>query len=467
MLRGTADEPLLAAEDPWDEALLQRVARRIGRQPIACGCDAQALHAEWLGEPATPAAANADRHDGAMHAPTGRSSRFVDQALSRRLRGRRERRALRMRPQRRDGQAPPRRRDDALRAAGRRAGAQEVISRIKVLAQLDITERRLPQDGRFRFDARRRADRLARVDHAQRVRRGRGAAPARQGAAALAATRPSRSTCSASSASDAQLIRELAGAAERHAARHRPDRQRQDDHACTRRCREINTGLEKIITIEDPVEYELPGVLQIPVNERKGLTFAKGLRSILRHDPDRILVGEIRDAETAEIAVQSALTGPPGVHHGARQQHGRHHRALPALRARHVRLHVVAERRGGAAAGAPAVPALRGRRRDRNRSASGMAGAAWAQPTRARVPSPVGLRAMPRRRATRGASSSPRCIVVDDALRDHVTERRAGVGAARHMRRSSGVEPLPAQAARHVARGRTTLEEVKRVVGWH
>jgi type II secretory ATPase GspE/PulE/Tfp pilus assembly ATPase PilB-like protein len=72
---------------------------------------------------------------------------------------------------------------------------------------------------------------------------------------------------------------------------------------------EINTGLEKIITIEDPVEYELPGVLQIPVNERKGLTFATGLRSILRHDPDRILVGEIRDAETAEIAVQSALTG--------------------------------------------------------------------------------------------------------------------------------------------------------------
>jgi general secretion pathway protein E len=72
---------------------------------------------------------------------------------------------------------------------------------------------------------------------------------------------------------------------------------------------EINTGLEKIITIEDPVEYELPGVLQIPVNEKKGLTFARGLRSILRHDPDRILVGEIRDPETAEIAVQSALTG--------------------------------------------------------------------------------------------------------------------------------------------------------------
>src|SRR5213076_1887749 len=72
---------------------------------------------------------------------------------------------------------------------------------------------------------------------------------------------------------------------------------------------EIHNGREKIITIEDPVEYQLPGILQIPVNEKKGLTFAKGLRSILRHDPDKIMVCEIRDRETAEIAVQSALTG--------------------------------------------------------------------------------------------------------------------------------------------------------------
>ena len=72
---------------------------------------------------------------------------------------------------------------------------------------------------------------------------------------------------------------------------------------------EINTGQDKIVTIEDPVEYQLPGVLQIPVNEKKGLTFARGLRSILRHDPDKIMVGEIRDPETANIAVQSALTG--------------------------------------------------------------------------------------------------------------------------------------------------------------
>jgi type IV pilus assembly protein PilB len=72
---------------------------------------------------------------------------------------------------------------------------------------------------------------------------------------------------------------------------------------------EMNTAEDKLITIEDPVEYQLAGVVQIPVNEKKGLTFARGLRSILRHDPDKIMVGEIRDAETAQIAIQSALTG--------------------------------------------------------------------------------------------------------------------------------------------------------------
>ena len=72
---------------------------------------------------------------------------------------------------------------------------------------------------------------------------------------------------------------------------------------------EIKTEEDKIITIEDPVEYQLKGITQIPVNEKKGLTFARGLRSILRHDPDKVMVGEIRDAETADIAINSALTG--------------------------------------------------------------------------------------------------------------------------------------------------------------
>ena len=72
---------------------------------------------------------------------------------------------------------------------------------------------------------------------------------------------------------------------------------------------EIKTDEDKIVTIEDPVEYQLRGITQIPVNEKKGLTFARGLRSILRHDPDKILVGEIRDNETAQIAINAALTG--------------------------------------------------------------------------------------------------------------------------------------------------------------
>jgi type IV pilus assembly protein PilB len=72
---------------------------------------------------------------------------------------------------------------------------------------------------------------------------------------------------------------------------------------------EIQSSEDKIITIEDPVEYQLRGITQIPVNEKKGLTFARGLRSILRHDPDKVMVGEIRDQDTAQIAIQSALTG--------------------------------------------------------------------------------------------------------------------------------------------------------------
>jgi type IV pilus assembly protein PilB len=72
---------------------------------------------------------------------------------------------------------------------------------------------------------------------------------------------------------------------------------------------EIASPEEKILTIEDPVEYQIPLITQVPVNEKKGLTFARGLRSILRHDPDKIMVGEVRDPETAQIAVQSALTG--------------------------------------------------------------------------------------------------------------------------------------------------------------
>ena len=190
--------------------------------------------------------------------------------------------------------------DDAQRA-------EEVISRIKVLAQLDITERRTPQDGRFRFDLGAESVDL-RVSIMPSVF-GEDAVLRLLDKAQLRSRKEAVSLDMLGfDARSARAIRELAELPHGMLLVTGPTGSGKTTTVYATLV-EINTGLEKIITIEDPVEYELPGVLQIPVNERKGLTFAKGLRSILRHDPDRILVGEIRDAETAEIAVQSALTG--------------------------------------------------------------------------------------------------------------------------------------------------------------
>ncbi len=200
--------------------------------------------------------------------------------------------------------------DGVLTQAGRAAGgafAEQVISRIKVMAELDISERRVPQDGRFKVAAQGREidvrvsimpsihgedavlrilDKQALADEVRGLR--------------LESLGFDRSTMEAARRLAAQpygmlLVTGPTGSGKTttlYAA-----------------LSEINRGVDKIVTIEDPVEYQLPGVLQIPVNEKKGLTFARGLRSILRHDPDKIMVGEIRDPETAQIAVQAALTG--------------------------------------------------------------------------------------------------------------------------------------------------------------
>jgi general secretion pathway protein E len=185
--------------------------------------------------------------------------------------------------------------------------AEQVISRIKVMAELDIGEKRIPQDGRFAVNIGGRE-----IDFRVSVM------PGLFGEDAVLRILDKQSL----TAELAQLSLDLLGI-EVHAQ----DTIRRlasqpygmllvtgptgsgKTTTLYATLSEINHGDDKIITIEDPVEYQLPGVLQIPVNERKGLTFAKGLRSILRHDPDRILVGEIRDRETAEIAVQAALTG--------------------------------------------------------------------------------------------------------------------------------------------------------------
>lgn len=186
--------------------------------------------------------------------------------------------------------------------------AEQVISRIKVMSQLDITERRRPQDGRIHWQHPQGAVIDLRVSIMPSIH-GEDAVLRLLDKAQL------RESDDAMHLGSLGFEGELADRLRRLSQRPHgmllitgPTGSGKTTTVYAA-LSEVNDGLEKIITIEDPVEYELTGVLQIPVNEQKGLTFATGLRSILRHDPDKILVGEIRDAETAQIAVQSALTG--------------------------------------------------------------------------------------------------------------------------------------------------------------
>ena len=182
-----------------------------------------------------------------------------------------------------------------------------LLSRIKVMAELDIAEKRIPQDGRFRLRMPGKT-----VDFRVSVM------PSVHGEDAVIRILDKQSI----SEQFSELTLDIVGFAEDELRRFR--RYIAEPYGMVlvtgptgsgktttlyAALSEINSPEDKIITIEDPVEYQLKGITQIPINERKGLTFARGLRSILRHDPDKIMVGEIRDPETAQIAIQSALTG--------------------------------------------------------------------------------------------------------------------------------------------------------------
>jgi len=199
--------------------------------------------------------------------------------------------------------------DGVLQAVARPEGrdfADRVVSRIKVLADLDISERRVPQDGRLKLSYGGRA-----IDVRVSIM------PNLYGEDAVLRILD-RYQLSAEStlsiehlgfdAANARFIRRL-GAMPYGLLLVTGPTGSGKTTTLYAVISEVNSGQEKIITIEDPVEYQLPDVLQIPVNEAKGLTFARGLRSILRHDPDKIMVGEMRDPETAQIAIQAALTG--------------------------------------------------------------------------------------------------------------------------------------------------------------
>lgn len=309
VIRVMADRPLLLCEDPWSNSAIAALARAGDatlRLALARpGQIGQVLPAKAhpVREAAPASLAKADSND--TESPV---VRFVDQAIAQAyddgasdIHFETDRRGVGLKF-----------RLDGVMSAGPRlddpAKAEEVISRIKVLAALNITERRRPQDGRIHW------------------RTGSGDAmdlrvsimPSIFGEDAVlrlldkAQLRHSSNSMSLDAlgfdVGTAAQLRELAMRPHGMLLITGPTGSGKTTTVYAG-LSEVNDGLEKIITIEDPVEYELAGVLQIPVNEQKGLTFATGLRSILRHDPDKILVGEIRDAETAEIAVQSSLTG--------------------------------------------------------------------------------------------------------------------------------------------------------------
>jgi len=182
-----------------------------------------------------------------------------------------------------------------------------IISRIKVMSELDISERRVPQDGRFRVKFNGRA-----IDFRVSIM------PSIHGEDAVLRVLDKESM----SEKFRTLTLDVVGFDPEDLRKFR--RYIKEPYGMVlvtgptgsgktttlyAAVNEIKTDEDKIITIEDPVEYQLRGITQIPVNEKKGLTFARGLRSILRHDPDKIMVGEIRDTETAQIAINSALTG--------------------------------------------------------------------------------------------------------------------------------------------------------------
>ncbi len=182
-----------------------------------------------------------------------------------------------------------------------------IISRIKVMSELDIAERRVPQDGRFRVRYKGRF-----VDFRVSIM------PSIHGEDAVLRVLDKETL----SEKFHNLSLDVVGFSEEDLRKLR--RYIREPYGMVlvtgptgsgktttlyAAINEIKTDEDKIITIEDPVEYQVRGITQIPVNEKKGLTFARGLRSILRHDPDKIMVGEIRDNETAQIAIQSALTG--------------------------------------------------------------------------------------------------------------------------------------------------------------
>jgi general secretion pathway protein E len=342
-----------------------------------------------------------------------------------------------------------------VRAVEGSAVAEQIVSRLKVMAELDIGERRLPQDGRFKLrmhgreidfrlsimpsvfgeDAVVRVLDRAQVEaHGQLTLDGLGFEGELRDTLRRLAAQPHGMLLVAGPTGSGKTTTLYAAISE------------------------VNTGHDKIITIEDPVEYQLPGTVQIPVNEKKGLTFARGLRSMLRHDPDRVMVGEIRDPETAQIAVQAALTGHlvfSTVHaNGAFDVVGRFmHMGLDLYNVVSALNGVMAQRLmriNCAHCARPVIPphdVLARLGVDPAQKHGFMRG--------------HGCRHC-RQTGYKGRRAIAELLLLDDALRDLIAGR-APLGRIKQAARERGMRPLRDAAIAAVCRGVTTFEELERV----
>jgi general secretion pathway protein E len=457
VLRDAKGDWSAVAEDPWDESVVLRLSRTMA-MAIAPMAGTRELLQAWLSLHPLPVHASVK---GAASAPTadGPIVQFVDQAvLAAHASGASD---VHFECDS-AGVTVKHRLDGVLVQFARMDGhqqAEEAISRIKVLSKLDITERRLPQDGRFRMQAA-GADVDVRVSIMPSVHGEDAVLRLLDKAQLRGAIRAITLAALGFEAKDAKRIRDLALLPSGMLLVTGPTGSGKTTTVYAALA-EIQTGQEKIITIEDPVEYELAGVLQIPVNEKKGLTFARGLRSILRHDPDRILVGEIRDSDTADIAVQSALTG----HLVFTTVHANSVSDIIG-RFRHFRIDMFGFM--SALNGMVVQRLIRKICPDctayRIPSAED---AAWLASSNVQV--------VERLAYGRGCTSchgtgyKGRFVVaevheIDDAFRDLATEG-APVSVLKAHSSSKGVEQLVGRAARYVLAGATTLDEVRRVVG--
>jgi general secretion pathway protein E len=473
----TADARLFVVADPWDNQTMQWLANRIGSYPVLAWADradilAALEHAQGRLKASTElAASGAEARQPAGQAAAGvisiesieRSAspivRFVDAAIydawkagASDIHFECDRGGVRVKL-RLDGVLVP-----GAELADRQK-AEEVISRIKVLAQLDIAERRVPQDGRFRM-------RLGERELDFRVSImpsifGEDAVVRLLDKAHLSGDAHAISLASLGLDPDAiGRIRQLSLRPHGMLLVTGPTGSGKTTTLYAA-LSEIQTGQEKIITIEDPVEYELNGVLQIPVNEKKGLTFSQGLRSILRHDPDKILVGEIRDAETAEIAVQAALTGHlvfTTVHANSVFD------VISRFAHMDVDMYSLMSALNGVAAqrlvrcncplcgqAEAASPALRARMK-----------AAGIDPSQATIVRGRGCEHC-RQTGYKGRHAIAEVLTFDDRLRSMILNR-ADVAEVKQLARERGVRPLSWRALDLVAAGLSTVDEIDRVV---